>query len=63
MLGDAEKFFAIIQMPYLKQRLEAFLYKVSFDHRVKEIQSKLGLIQQAIGQVTSSNHLIRLLEV
>jgi hypothetical protein len=61
--GDAEKFFSVVQMPYLKQRLESLLYKVTFDQRVKDLQSKLSSVQHGIAQVNASTNLVKLLEV
>eukprot|EP01114_Cavostelium_apophysatum_P006944 TRINITY_DN1855_c0_g1_i3.p1 TRINITY_DN1855_c0_g1~~TRINITY_DN1855_c0_g1_i3.p1 ORF type:complete len:1275 (+),score=435.86 TRINITY_DN1855_c0_g1_i3:56-3826(+) len=62
-LGNAEKFFVVVHMPLLKQRLEAFLYKISFDSRSKDITDKLQKLRFAISEINQSKHLVRLLEI
>ncbi len=63
ILGEAEKFFAIIQMPFLKERLEAFLYKTTFENKRRDLEKKLKTIQVAIREIHSSKNLVKILEV
>ncbi|GAB2277471.1 hypothetical protein Dimus_012176 [Dionaea muscipula] len=62
-LGSAEKFIrAVLCIPYAFQRIEAMLFKASFDDEVVHLRSSLSMLEEACKELRSSRLFLKLLE-
>jgi hypothetical protein len=64
MLGNTEKFFlALSAIPNLSERLNLWVYKLTFDDTFRDLKTKLDLVTSAILEIKTSKKFKQVLEI